>query len=217
MSIIESPCSPTRRPRRLSAGLGLLAVATAAVVPFAAPVAAAADAPSGLTITVSDAVEKVSPGDELTVEATLSNDGGENVDATLVLSAPAYTTYTSSDDATVSGGDAAWSVSVAAGESRTVTATVEVGKIPESEYQLSTLASVYLGEASGAPVIRAADVNVIPGRSNPVTPAASSDSASGSAVDGRLIIGAAAGAAGIAAAVAVTILARRRRQASQET
>ncbi|WP_431074039.1 hypothetical protein [Microbacterium phyllosphaerae] len=201
---------PGRR-RALGAGPALLTallVGATALAPASA--AAAAEAPTGLTIEISDAVDEVSPGGALTVEATLTNSGADAVDATVVLTAPGYASYAASDDAAVSGSDASWVVSVASGESRTVTATLDIGEIPESEFQLATIASVYVGDAS-APVVRAADVNTIPDRENPAEPTIPVAAAEQGIPLAVPMVGIAAAVLLAAVAGTLVILARRRR------
>lgn len=199
----------------------LLRIAAAAVLVATAPLttvapahAAAEAEPSGLTVDVSDGVDEVSPGDEVTVSATLANEGPEAVDALLVLTAPSYASYTDAEGADLAEADASWTLTVDSGDSATVEATFAVDAIPETEYQVTTLASVYSGDPSGPPLIRAADVDTIPGTRNPADPEAGSAEARASAPASVAVWAASAGTAAIVAAgVLIVALMRRRRGA----
>lgn len=140
--------------------VALLALLIAA--PAGAAVAASAE-PS-LSVTVSDGVEEVSPGDTLEYVAVFENTGGTDFDGLVTLTPPAFVDL-EADDATVENGALRWEVSIPAGERFEATATGTVGDDTGGEYQVVVLASAL--DASGEVLARSADSDRIAGAEAP--------------------------------------------------
>ncbi|GAA3876417.1 hypothetical protein GCM10022381_18730 [Leifsonia kafniensis] len=173
----------------------------------AATSAAAAEVPTGLSVTITDGVDEVTAGSDVTYTAELSNTGSDPVTATLVVTVPGYVEITAADGAESDGTesvtaatatDAAWVVTVEPGAVATVAVGARVGEIPADELRVTTLVSVYLGDGddarAAAPVIRSADANTIEGVTDPAAVATSqeADAPDTMSVGAAVMIGAAA-------------------------
>jgi len=128
--------------------------------------AAAAAAPPGLSISIHNESGSVRSGDRLSYAATLRNDGTAAVDGRLVVTVPAYARITGATGGDLDGSDASWTVEVPAGASVTKKVSATVGDIPKGELRVTTLVSLYLGDAT-QPAIRSAEADAIAGVTDP--------------------------------------------------
>lgn len=149
----------------------LFALATGAVMAgsfmgiAASPVVAV---PQGLSISITDDEDEVAPNSDTTYTAILVNGGAKSVSAIVTVTVPDYAQLSNAVDGDVNGTTATWTIKVKPGEEKDFTAEVHVGDIPETEYRVTTIASVYLDSVEDAPLIRSADANTIPGVTDPV-------------------------------------------------
>ena len=124
--------------------------------------------PAGLSITIDDGAKQVDAHSSLSYKTVLSNDGAGAVSATVVIAVPSYAAIVKAGDGKVAGSTVTWPVTVQPGTKQAMTTSVTIGAIPHGQYNVTTLASVYLGDGvSGAPVIRSADSDRIPGVAYP--------------------------------------------------
>jgi len=146
---------------------GALSVAVSAALLAGGPtVAALGAAPAGLSISIHNDTGSVRTGDHLSYAATLRNDGTAAVDGRLVVTVPAYMRITAANGADLEGTDASWSVEVPAGASVTKNVSASLGDIPKGELRVTTLVSLYLGDAT-QPAIRSAEADTIAGITDP--------------------------------------------------
>jgi len=148
----------------LLTALAALAPATGAYA--AAPATARAAAPAGLSVSIHNGSTEVRQGDRLAYTATVKNSGTDPVDGRLVITVPSYVQVTEAADADDSGADASWAVTVPPGGSVTKKLTGVLEKIPKGEVRVTTLVSLYLGDAK-RPAIRSAEADTIAGVKDP--------------------------------------------------
>lgn len=209
------------RSRRTScvAGIAAAFVAAMAVPAFllGAPAAAEEQAPEPaapqLSVTLSNGVDELSAGDELTFTAEVRNFGAA-LEARVVLAPPAYVALGGAEGATVEANTATWVVPIDAGSTATLEIPAAVGGIPETETRVTTLVSVYVGEST-APVVRTAVANHIVGVADDPKPGPG-QSDGGAALLAWIIAGGVLVVL-LAAAAVVLLLRRRRRVGSAES
>ena len=147
-----------------------VAAAVAAVVVGAvgaAAPAAATPGPTRVSISVSDGVAQVRDRSSVAYVATVVNDGDAAVAGRLVLQVPQFARYRQASAATVRRHEASWTVHVPAHSTLTRRASVRIGAIPSGSLRVTSLASLFLGAATAAPAVRAADTDRIAGVSDP--------------------------------------------------
>jgi hypothetical protein len=156
---------------------GALVAVTALTILTALTGAGAARAetpPPGLSIAIDNGAEQTRPNTDVSYKTTLTNDGTGPVTAVIVVTVPRFASIDKAVDGTIDGVDATWKVTVAPGQQQVLSASAHIGSIPEDQYRVTTLASVYLGDTvAGAPLIRSADTDKIPGVTDPVVGAGS--------------------------------------------
>lgn len=199
--------------RTAAAGLSMILLLTGATW------SASAETPPGLSITIDNGATETAPNSEVTYSTTLANSGTKSVVATIVVSVPAFATITKAPEGKIDGVDATWTVTVKPGAKKSVSTTAHIGVIPEGEYRTTVLASVYLGKtATGAPVIRSADADKIPGVADPVVGTAKSSQVTSANTTGQnwiLPTAIGVGAGIVVVAAAALIIARRRRRVTR--
>lgn len=197
------------RPAVLAGALAVVLVAPLAAAAFAAPAAATTSRAEAadelrLSVTLSDGVETVASGDAVTYQAEVRNDG-DTIDTDIVLEAPDYVSLDEADDAVVEASRATWSLALPHGTT-TFELPASIGEIPDDDARVTTLLSVYVGEAA-APVVRTAVANRIAGVDD--EPVASAPV--------PIVAWVAGGAAILLALIAVALLiVMRRRRAARE-
>jgi hypothetical protein len=130
--------------------------------------------PPGLSIAIDNGADQTRANTDVSYRTTLANDGTSPVTAVIVVTVPPFASIEKAGDGTVDGIDATWKVTVDPGQKEVVSTSAHIGSIPEGQYRVTTLASVYLGDtAAGAPLIRSADTDKIPGVTDPVVAASS--------------------------------------------
>lgn len=195
----------------------LLSAVSIAGVGAALPSATSTAPPAGLSISIDNGTKATGPDSDVTYKVTLSNSGAGPITAWVKATVPDYAKITDAGDGDTKDHDNTWKVDVEAGKKHTETFKAHIGAIPKGTYRVTTLASVYLTEdTTGAPVIRSADSDTIPGVKEPTgatpTPtAAATDHTTGS--QGTVLTIVIVGALIVVAAVAVItgVLLRRRR------
>jgi hypothetical protein len=179
--------------------------------------------PPGLSIAIDNGAEQTRPNTDVSYRITLANDGTGPVTAVVVVTVPLFASIEKAGDGTVDGVDATWKVTVGPGQKKVVSTSAHIGRIPEDQYRVTTLASVYLGDTvAGAPLIRSADTDKIPGVTDPVVAASSPKPAPTTAhSDGlatawvlSIAIGGAIGVLVVGALIIIVRTKRRRRRAS---
>jgi hypothetical protein len=162
---------------RLAGALVALTALTAVTILTDLTGAGAAHAetpPPGLSIAIDNGAEQTRPNTDVSYRITLANDGTGPVTAVVVVTVPLFASIEKAGDGTVHGVDATWKVTVDPGQKKIVSTSAHIGRIPEDQYRVTTLASVYLGDTvAGAPLIRSADTDKIPGVTDPVVVASS--------------------------------------------
>jgi hypothetical protein len=150
-------------------GITLVGAAIAAGV-IVGTAAASTDAPPpGLSVTIDNGITHVSSDTDTTYTTTVANAGTDPVAVTVVVTVPPFAKPGDAPGATVEGANATWTLTVDPGTNKSVTMTAHVAAIPKGTYRVTTVASVYLGDtAAGAPVIRSADADKIPGVKDPI-------------------------------------------------
>lgn len=152
------------RPAVIGAALAVALTAPIASAAHAVPAASTSAAEAAdelrLSVTLSDGVETVAAGDAVTYQAEVRNDG-DTIDTDIVIDAPGYVSLDEADDAVVDGHRATWSLALPHGTT-TFEIPASIGEIPDGEVRVTTLLSVYVGEAT-APVVRTAVANRIAG------------------------------------------------------
>lgn len=148
----------TRRVRTATATVLAVVAITLAFAPAAAIAAPAAQ----LSVTLTNSQKTVTAGDKVIFTGKVKNLGVANTDVKVVLAAPAYVTLGMSDDARVQKNDATWTTSIGAGKTSKFTIHATIGKIPNTERRVTTLASVYVGD-NASPVVRTANASFITG------------------------------------------------------
>jgi hypothetical protein len=98
--------------------------------------------------------------------ATAKNSGTSPVDGRLLITVPAYLHVTAAGDATRTGVEASWAVTVPAGGSVTKKLDGVLDDIPKGELRVTTLVSLYIGDAA-QPAIRSAEADTIAGVIDP--------------------------------------------------
>jgi hypothetical protein len=172
-----------------------------------------------LSVTLTSTQKTVTAGDKITYTGRLQNLGASDTDVTIDMDAPAYVKLGKSTGAKVDKSDAKWTATLAPGKTKTFVIKASIGKIPSSERRVTTVASVYVGDAK-APIVRTADASFIkgvddtPGAQPTSTPSASSTSAATSVLPwiiagGILIL--------LLAAAAVILVVRRNRRRQQRS
>lgn len=173
-----------------------------------------------LSVTLTSNQKTVTAGDAITYTGTLKNLGASDTDVTIDMDAPAYVKLGTSRGAKVEKNDATWTATVMPGKTKQFVIKATIGKIPHTERRVTTVASVYVGDAQ-APIVRTADasfikgVNDTPGAQPTSTPTASSSGATASALPwiiagGILILL-------LAAAAVILVVARNRRRPRRST
>ncbi|HEY0247902.1 MAG TPA: hypothetical protein VGC45_06535 [Gryllotalpicola sp.] len=205
------------RIRLTLAGLALAAGGLSGIA-AASPTATPTPPPPGLSIAIDNGAKSTAPDSDVKYTVTFTNAGTDPVTASIVASIPAYGKITDAGGGQVKAQDDTWKVTVAAGKKQSETVTAHIGAIPKGSYRVTALASVYLGEdTSGAPLIRSADSDAIPGVKEPTAPAPTSTAtATATASSGAAIPPIAIGIGGgilvvIAALVVAIVLIRRGR------
>jgi len=203
--------------RRLVGIVALLGGAALVAIPAGG--AAAAPAPVGLSITLSDSLAQVHSGQDVTMTARLSNAGTRPFSGHLVIEVPGYVHVTHAQGGKIVRSDVRWSVSVPGGKSVSREVKAHIGMIAAGQLRVTTLASVFAGKVSGVPLIRTADADLIAGVKDPartVPPggaAAKGKSVSPAARDGGTNWWLAAGApAAVVVVLAAAVLWWRRRR-----
>ena len=162
---------------KLAGALVALTALTAVTIPsvlIGAGAARAETPPPGLSIAIDNGAEQTRPNTDVRYRTTLANDGTGPVTAVIVVTVPLFASIEKAGDGTVDGVDATWKVTVDPGQKKVVSTSAHIGRIPEDQYRVTTLASVYLGDTvAGAPLIRSADTDKIPGVKDPVVAASS--------------------------------------------
>lgn len=145
---------------------GVLAVVAA--VPCPAAGAAGPTSPVRLSIALTDNHITMAAHSAAAYTATVTNSGIQAVSGTLVFAAPGFVQYPdAARHGMITKHDARWKITVPGGQSVTERVTVRVGTIPKSAIRVTSLASFYIGAASGSPVIRTADADRIAGVQDP--------------------------------------------------
>jgi hypothetical protein len=176
--------------------------------------------PPGLSIAIDNGAEQTRPNTDVSYETTLANDGTDPVTAVIVVTVPRFASIDEAVDGSIEGVDATWKVTVAPGQQQVVSASAHVGSIPEDQYRVTTLASVYLGDTvAGAPLIRSADTDKIPGVTDPVVGADSpktqpAPATATSAWGLPSVVGGAIGLVVVGTFIIIMWAKRRRRRAS---
>lgn len=193
----------------------LLSAVSIAGVGAALPSASPTPPPAGLSISIDNGTKSTSPDSDVTYKVTLSNSGAGPITAWVKAAVPDYAKITDAGDGDTKDQDNTWKVDVEAGKKRSETFKAHIGAIPKGTYRVTTLASVYLTEdTTGAPIIRSADSDTIPGVKEPTgatpTPTAAAPSTGSQSTVLTIVI---VGALIVVAAVAVItgVLLRRRR------
>jgi hypothetical protein len=143
--------------------VGVLLTAVLAVGPMTA---AQAVPPTGLSISIHDGSSELHSGDKLAYTATVRNSGTAQVEGRLAITVPAYVHVTDAAGAERTGADSNWTVVVPAGGSVTKKLVGVLGNIPKAEVRVTTLVSLYVGDAT-QPVIRSAESDTIAGVKDP--------------------------------------------------
>jgi hypothetical protein len=143
--------------------VGALLTAVLTVGPMTA---AQAVPPTGLSISIRNDSSELHSGDSLAYTATVRNSGTTPVDGRLAITVPAYVRVTDATGADRSGADSNWTVVVPAGGSVTKKLVGVLGNIPKTEVRVTTLVSLYVGDAT-QPVIRSAESDTIAGVKDP--------------------------------------------------
>ncbi|HEV7742235.1 MAG TPA: hypothetical protein VGO65_07430 [Pseudolysinimonas sp.] len=171
--------------------------------------AVAANGPAGLSIAIHNDSTEVRSGDALTYTVVVENSGSDRVDGRLVVTLPDFVRAVDVGGADRSGADLSWPISVAGGEKVTETVTGRIGEIPADEVRVTTLAGVYLGDAS-EPAVRTAEADAIAGVADPAHAVADRPATASAGPALGWIIGGAGGV--IAAGLLVLVMMARRRQ-----
>lgn len=129
-------------------------------------VAAEAAAPAGLSVSIRAGNSEVRSGDRLAYTATVTNEGTSTVEGRLVITVPDFVRVVDAEGSDRSGADTSWAVTVPAGGSVSKKLIGVVDRIPEGQLRVTTLASLYLGDAP-QPTIRSADAAAIEGVKDP--------------------------------------------------
>ena len=138
----------------------------------APPAMATENPPPGLSITIDNGRKSIAPRSDVTYATTVSNSGLEPVTTWVVVTVPSFATIKRAKEADVKGPNATWKIELEPGTKRTLTTAAKVGSIPDGLTRVTSLASVYLTKhTTGAPVIRSADADRIPGVAEPASPA----------------------------------------------
>jgi len=189
------------------------AIALSAVLLGGGPAfAAAAAPPAGLSISIKTDGGSLRSGAQVSYTATVQNDGIAAVDGRLVVTVPNYVSINAADGGHLAGSDASWTVELPAGARVTKKVSATLGDIPKGELRVTTLVSLYLGDAT-QPAIRSAEADAIAGVTDPAH-AVGDKAVDTSAAAPPTLVGIGIGAAAILVAVAVLGLwwfARRRR------
>jgi hypothetical protein len=200
----------------------LLSAASIAGVGAALPSASSTPPPAGLSISIDNGTKATGPDSDVTYKVTLSNSGAGPITAWVKATVPDYAKITDPGGGDTKDHDNTWKVDVEAGKKHTETFKAHIGAIPKGTYRVTTLASVYLADdTTGAPVIRSADSDTIPGVKEPTgatpTPtAAATDHTTGS--QGTVLTIVIVGALVIAAVVVlITVVLLRRRRNDKPT
>lgn len=154
---------------RAHLSLAALALAGASLAGIGA--AAPTPPPAGLSITIDNGAKTTAPDSDVSYTVTLANAGASPVTVWIVADVPPYGTITDAGGGQASGQNDTWQATVEPGKTQVETVKAHIGEIPKGTYRVTTLASVYLDDdTSGAPVIRSADSDAIPGVKEPAAP-----------------------------------------------
>jgi hypothetical protein len=209
--------SVTANARTALAALALAATGIAGIG-AASPSATPTPPPPGLSITIDNGATTTKPNSDVSYKVTLANAGTSPVTAWIVATVPGYGKITDAGGGQAKDGNDTWKVTVDPGKKQTETLKAHIGTIPKGTYRVTTLASVYLSEdTSGAPIIRSADSDAIPGVKAPVlttpSPTTSSPAHAAGSITTPVLIGILGAVVIILAAVIVAfVLVRRTRQ-----
>lgn len=156
--------------RKWAIGLAATSVLSSVFVfapPTSAGVVALDRAPDGLSIAITDGTTDTVSGASLNYTVTVTNRGATPVAGELVITLPAFATFSHTDGAHGEKTDAVWTVSVAPGTSERRRATAAIGRIPAQEVRVTTLATLYTSADRSQILVRAADANAIEGVLDP--------------------------------------------------
>lgn len=195
----------------------LLSAASIAGVGAALPTASSTPPPAGLSISIDNGTKSTDPDSDVTYKVTLSNSGAGPITAWVKATVPDYAKITDPGGGDTKDHDNTWKVDVEAGKKHTETFKAHIGAIPKGTYRVTTLASVYLADdTTGAPVIRSADSDTIPGVKEPTGAAPTSTAAAADHTAGSqgtvltIVIVGALVAAAVVVVFAVVLIRRRR-------
>jgi hypothetical protein len=209
--------STTSRARTVLLALALSAAGFAGMG-AASPSATPTPPPPGLSISIDNGATTTKPDSNVSYKVTLANSGTSPVTAWIVAGVPGYGKITDAGGGQAKGQNDTWKVTVEAGKKQTETLKAHIGTIPKGTYRVTALASVYLSDdTTGAPIIRSADSDAIPGVKEPVaakpTPTASAPTHPAGNITAPVVIGILGALVIIAAAAIITlVLVRRTRQ-----
>jgi hypothetical protein len=210
----RSMMSTTARVRTVLIAVALLA---AGVAGSGAAAPSPTAPPPGLSIAIDNGAKSTKPDSEVSYTVTFANAGTDAVTAAIVASVPGYGKVTDAGGGQVAGQEVTWKVTVEGGKKQAETFRAHIGAIPKGTYRVTTLASVFLGDdTTGAPLIRSADSDAIPGVKEPVagtpSPTATAQAASSTAPVAPIAIGIGGGVLIVAAAAVAILIVRRGRQ-----
>lgn len=153
-------------PRRAVAGLRLIGVGAALILPISVLAPSAADAhtaPVRVSLAVSDGrgiVHAPTPG---RYAATVTNAGETSVHGTLVLLAPAHADWSAVPPGKVTGPEVSWSVTVRAGASITRSAVTMRGGVPRRQLAVIVEATLVVRDRARDITLRDVDIDQIGG------------------------------------------------------
>ncbi len=171
-------------------------------------------APDGLSIAITDGEADVAPGASLNYTVTVTNRGTTPVAGELVISRPAFASFSKVEGSHPEKADAAWNVTIAPGTSERRHAGVVVGHIPAGEFRVTALATLYASADRSRILVRAADANAIQGVLDPAhTVGQSPTKVAASPTDsGFIVVGIIACAVLVTLVLAAIVVRRRRRR-----
>lgn len=149
------------RIRRLLWVMGSLFLGLGVAVLGALPAHAA-----GITIAVSDGLDQVATGDQVSYTITITNQESAQEGVTVSLETPSYTTVTSAEGGAVKDATVTWEdQEIAAGGTWSEQVMLVVGDVPADAVRAISVASVT--NASGVVLVANSDADRIQGHSDP--------------------------------------------------